>query len=137
MDKSTAQHLFTIVDALEDVKAKDIRVFTVKSKATAFRTVVVATGSSNRQTRALGHSVWRALKKAGQYVGAVEGNDSGEWVLVDCGDTVVHCLQPEMRDYYALEELWGPDELSLEDIKAKGAPAQGAVKHVNHAPDAE
>ena len=105
--------LSTIVDALEDVKGQDIRVYNTTKKTSAFSHVVICSGTSNRQTRALGMSVSRAVREAGGKVSGLEGSDTGEWVLVDCGEVVVHCMQPAMRSYYNLEELWGPETLDI------------------------
>lgn len=105
--------LNTIVDALEDVKGQDIRVYDTTKKTSAFSRVVICSGTSNRQTRALANSVSRALKDMGRRVQGIEGSETGEWVLVDAGDIVVHCLQPAMRAYYNLEELWGPHEVAV------------------------
>ncbi|MBM3342102.1 MAG: ribosome silencing factor [Betaproteobacteria bacterium] len=96
------------VDALEDVKARDIAVFDVKKMTAMFDKVVVATGESNRQCRALADRVQEWVKAAGGKVYGVEGEQSGEWVLVDIGGTVVHIMQPAIRQYYKLEELWAP-----------------------------
>ncbi|WP_395068345.1 ribosome silencing factor [Paraburkholderia silvatlantica] len=96
-----------IVDGLEDVKAHDIRVFNTSHLTELFDRVVVASGTSNRQTKALANSVREKVKEAGGDIVSTEGEDIGEWVLVDCGDAVVHILQPALRQYYNLEEIWG------------------------------
>jgi ribosome-associated protein len=96
-----------IVDGLEDVKAQDIRVFNTSHLTELFDRVVVASGTSNRQTKALANSVREKVKEAGGDIISTEGEDIGEWVLVDCGDAVVHILQPALRQYYNLEEIWG------------------------------
>jgi ribosome-associated protein len=96
------------VAALEDVKARDIVVFDVKKTTAMFDRVVVATGDSNRQCRALAARVQEEVKVAGGRVYGVEGEATGEWLLVDLGDTVVHIMQPAIRQYYNLEELWAP-----------------------------
>ena len=96
-----------IVDGLEDVKAQDIRVFNTTHLTELFDRVVVASGTSNRQTKALANSVREKVKEAGGDIVSTEGEDIGEWVLVDCGDAVVHILQPALRQYYNLEEIWG------------------------------
>ncbi|HHT8994134.1 TPA: ribosome silencing factor [Burkholderia cenocepacia] len=96
-----------IVDALEDVKAQDIKVFNTSHLTELFDRVVVASGTSNRQTKALASNVRDKVKEAGGDVVSSEGEDTGEWVLVDCGDAVVHILQPALRQYYNLEEIWG------------------------------
>lgn len=119
--------LETIVAALEDVKAQDIRIYDTHTKTSAFSRTVVCSGTSNRQTRALGSAVSRAVKTAGGLVHGIEGTDTGEWVLVDCGEVVVHCMQPAMRAYYNLEELWGPETVQMtERLRAQAvadAPA--------------
>lgn len=96
-----------IVDGLEDVKAQDIRVFNTSHLTELFDRVIVASGNSNRQTKALASSVREKVKEAGGEIVSTEGEDIGEWVLVDCGDAVVHILQPALRQYYNLEEIWG------------------------------
>lgn len=95
-----------VIDALEDVKAQDIEVINVSKLTSLFDRVVIASGTSNRQTRALAHSVQDKVREAGGQVLSVEGEESGEWVLVDLGDIVVHVMQPAVRAYYNLEELW-------------------------------
>ncbi len=97
----------TIVDALEDVKAQDIRVYDTTKLSELFDRVIIATGSSNRQTKSLAMSVKESVKEKGGEVISVEGLETGEWVLVDCGDIVVHILQPMLRSYYQLEGIWG------------------------------
>ncbi len=97
----------TIVDALEDVKAQDIRVYDTTKLSDLFDRVIIATGSSNRQTKSLAMSVRESVKEKGGDVISVEGMETGEWVLVDCGDIVVHILQPMLRSYYQLEGIWG------------------------------
>ncbi|HKT95223.1 MAG TPA: ribosome silencing factor [Paraburkholderia sp.] len=96
-----------IVDGLEDVKAQDIRIFNTSHLTELFDRVIVASGTSNRQTKALASSVREKVKEAGGDIVSTEGEDIGEWVLVDCGDAVVHILQPALRQYYNLEEIWG------------------------------
>jgi len=96
-----------IIDALEDVKAQDIRVFSTTHLTGLFDRVVVASGTSNRQTKALANSVREGVKEAGGEIISTEGEETGEWVLVDCGDAVVHIMQPALRQYYNLEEIWG------------------------------
>jgi ribosome-associated protein len=96
-----------IVDALEDVKAQDIKVYNTGGLSDLFDRVIIASGTSNRQTKALAWRVAQQVKAAGGEILAVEGEASGEWVLVDAGDAVVHIMQPAIRSYYRLEELWG------------------------------
>jgi ribosome-associated protein len=102
-----------IVDALEDVKAQDIKVFNTSHLTSLFDRVIVASGTSNRQTKALASSVRESVKENGGDVISTEGEDIGEWVLVDCGDAVVHILQPALRQYYNLEEIWGDKPVRL------------------------
>ena len=103
----------TIVDALEDVKAQDIQVFNTEALTSLFDRVIVASGSSNRQTRSLAASVRDQVRAAGGIVKNPEGESSGEWVLVDCGDAVVHIMQPVIRAYYKLEDIWGGKSVHL------------------------
>ncbi len=118
---SISELQYLVVDALEDVKAQDIRVFdtgpqrNAKSAALSdlFDRVVVATATSNRQTRALAAHVQDRAREAGYPVVSVEGEETGEWVLVDLGDIVVHIMQPAIRAYYNLEELWGTHPIEL------------------------
>ena len=95
-----------VVDALEDIKAKDIEVINVTKLTSLFDRVVIASGDSNRQTRALARHVQEKVKEAGGEIISVEGEQTGEWVLVDAGDVVVHIMQPAVRSYYNLKELW-------------------------------
>jgi len=94
------------VAALEDVKAKDIEILNTSKLSALFDRIVIATGDSNRHVKALARSVHDKVKEAGGQVIGVEGEDAGEWVLVDLGDIVVHVMQPVVRTYYNLEELW-------------------------------
>jgi ribosome-associated protein len=98
----------TAVTALEDIKAHDISVVDVRKLTSLYDTMIVASGDSNRQVRALANHVRDALKEAGAEIIGVEGEGTGEWVLVDAGDIVVHVMQPATRIYYNLEELWSP-----------------------------
>jgi len=95
------------VTALEDIKGRDIVVFNVRKMTALFDKVVIASGDSNRQVRALANSVSEQVKKAGGKVYGSEGEQTGEWVLVDLGAVVVHVMQPAIRQYYNLEEIWG------------------------------
>lgn len=105
MDLTKLQRV--VIDALEDVKAQDIKVFDTTPLTGLFDRVVIASATSNRQSRALAASVRDKVKERGGQVISVEGEDSGEWVLVDLGDIVVHIMQPAVRSYYNLEEIWG------------------------------
>jgi ribosome-associated protein len=116
-----------VVDALEDIKGQDIKVFNTEHLSDMFERVIVASGTSNRQTRALASSVVEKVKQAGGYIVSVEGEDTGEWVLVDCGEVVVHILQPTFRAYYNLEEIWGGKPVRLKAATA-ATPAPAARK---------
>lgn len=96
-----------VVSALEDVKAKDIQVINTTRLTSLFDRAIVASGDSNRQTRALARHVADKTREAGLEVVGIEGEGTGEWVLVDLGAIVVHIMQPATRSYYNLEELWG------------------------------
>ncbi len=96
-----------IVDGLEDVKAQHIAVFNTEHLSSMFERVIIASGTSNRQTKALAASVRNAVKGRGMQVLATEGEDNGEWIIVDCGAAVAHIMQPAVREYYHLEEIWG------------------------------
>ena len=114
-----------IVDGLEDVKAQDIQVFNTEHLSPLFERVIVASGTSNRQTKALAASVRDAVKEAGFYKPRIEGEDNGEWIIVDCGAAVAHIMQPAIRQYYRLEELWGdtPVRLKLGAAKPQSSAA--------------
>ena len=96
----------TAVTALEDIKARDIKVLDVRKLTSFYDTLIIASAESSRQAKALAHHVRDKLKEAGATIVGVEGEESGEWVLVDVGDIVVHVMQPAVRAYYNLEELW-------------------------------
>ena len=96
------------VAALEDIKARDITIFDVRKQTSLYDTLVIASADSTRQVKALAHHVRDKLKDAGATIMGVEGEEGGEWVLVDAGDIVVHVMQPAVRAYYNLEELWAP-----------------------------
>lgn len=95
------------ISALEDIKAKNIVAIDVKHLTSLTDYMIVASGDSNRQTRALADHVQKKLKELGAEIVGVEGEGSGEWVLVDLGLVVVHIMQPTIREYYNLEQLWG------------------------------
>lgn len=97
----------TAVAALEDIKGRDIVVFNVVKKTALFDRVIVASGDSNRQVRALANNVCEEVKKNGGHVLSIEGGQTGEWILVDLGAVIVHVMQPAIRQYYNLEEIWG------------------------------
>lgn len=114
-----------VISALEDVKAQDIQLFDTTGMTSMFDRIAVASGTSNRQTKALAMSVRDKVKEAGGKVVSMEGEKTGEWVLVDLGDMVVHVMQPAIRAYYRLEELWGEKEVKL--AAAKRAPRKAAT----------
>jgi ribosome-associated protein len=113
-----------IVDGLEDVKAQDIQVFNTEHLSPLFERVIIASGTSNRQTKALASSVRDAVKSQGMPVIGTEGGENGEWIIVDCGAAVAHIMQPTIREYYRLEEIWGgkPIKLKLGNGAPKGLP---------------
>jgi ribosome-associated protein len=114
-----------VIDALEDVKAQEIKVFDTTPLTSLFDRVVIASGTSNRQTRALAANVRDRVKERGGDVISVEGEDTGEWVLVDLGDVVVHIMQPNIRAYYNLEEIWGGKPVRVK--LAAAGPARAAA----------
>lgn len=112
-----------IVDGLEDVKAQNIVVFNTEHLSPLFERVIVASGTSNRQTKALAASVRDAVKASGLQVLRTEGEDNGEWIIVDCGAAVAHIMQPGIREYYHLEEIWGGKAVRVKvESKRKGLP---------------
>ena len=115
-----------IVDGLEDVKAQEIVVFDTEALSSLFERVIIASGTSNRQTKALAASVVDAVRDAGFHKPRVEGEDNGEWIIVDCGAAVVHVMQPNIRTYYNLEELWGEKPVRLKLGAAKPVVAKAA-----------
>lgn len=114
-----------IVDGLEDVKAQDIQVFNTEALSPLFERVIVASGTSNRQTKALASSVRDAVREAGFNKPRTEGEENGEWIIVDCGQAVVHVMQPAIRQYYRLEEIWGATPVRLKLGAAKPVAADG------------
>ena len=102
-----------IVDALENVKAQDVKVFDTEHLSSLFERVIIASGASNRQTRALAASVRDGVRDTGFVKPRMEGETNGEWIIVDCGQAVVHIMQPNFRQYYNLEELWGDKPVRL------------------------
>jgi ribosome-associated protein len=120
LEKKDVQKLQrAIVDGLEDVKAQDIMVFDTEHITSLFERVIIASGTSNRQTKALAASVRDAVRDAGFSKPRIEGEENGEWIIVDCGAAVAHIMQPTIRQYYHLEELWGDKPVKLK----LGAPA--------------
>jgi ribosome-associated protein len=127
--KDTQRLQRAIVDGLEDVKGQDIQVFNTEHLSPLFERVIVASGTSNRQTKALAASVRDAVREAGFPKPRVEGEDNGEWIIVDCGAAVAHIMQPAIRNYYHLEEIWGDKPVRLRLGAPKpAAPAPAAAK---------
>jgi ribosome-associated protein len=111
------------VEALEEIKAKDITVLDVRKMTSLFDYMIVATGESARQTKALANNVQERLRELGARVQGLEGEQTGEWVLVDLGDVIVHVMQPAVRAYYDLEQLWGGRPPSPHPTNWKNNPA--------------
>ena len=111
--KDTQKLQRAIVDALEDVKAQEIVVFDTEAMSPLFERVIIASGTSNRQTKALAASVRDKVREAGYPKPRIEGEDNGEWIIVDCGSAVAHIMQPTIRSYYNLEEIWGDKPVRL------------------------
>jgi ribosome-associated protein len=121
MQLSRLQRL--VIDALEDVKGQDIQVYNTTRLSDLFDRVILVSATSNRQTRALASHVAEKAKQAGATVLSVEGEEVGEWVLVDLGDVVVHIMQPAIRAYYSLEEIWGGKPVRVK-LAAPDGPAR-------------
>jgi ribosome-associated protein len=119
-----------IVDGLEDVKAQNVVVFNTEALSPLFERVIIASGSSNRQTKALASSVRETVKSRGMEVLRMEGEQNGEWIIVDCGAAVAHIMQPSIRDYYHLEEIWGAKPVAMK----RAAKSTGLVKASEPAP---
>ena len=120
LEKKDVQKLQrAIIDGLEDVKGQDIVVFDTEHITSLFERVIIASGTSNRQTKALAASVRDAVRDAGFSKPRIEGEENGEWIIVDCGSAVAHIMQPTIRQYYHLEELWGDKPIKLK----LGAPS--------------
>ncbi|MDP3136693.1 MAG: ribosome silencing factor [Burkholderiaceae bacterium] len=120
-----------IVDGLEDVKGQDIEVFNTEHLSALFERVIIVSGTSNRQTKALAASVRDAVREAGFPKPRIEGEENGEWIIVDCGAAVAHIMQPAIRQYYHLEELWGDKPVRLKlgaPQPAARAPAKKAAR---------
>src|SRR3546814_1962474 len=117
MDIKKLQSL--VIDALEDIKAQDIKVYDTVHLTSLFDRIAIASGTSNRQTKALAASVRDKVKANGGNIVSIEGEDTGEWVLVDLGDMIVHIMQPAIRAYYRLEEIGGEKKARLGAANAK------------------
>jgi ribosome-associated protein len=128
MDIKKLQSL--VIDALEDVKAQDIRLFDTVHLTSLFDRILIASGTSNRQTKALAASVRDKVKAQGGHILSIEGETTGEWVLVDLGDMIVHIMQPAIRAYYRLEEIWGEKEIKLGAAKRKPSTDTKITSHI-------
>lgn len=117
-----------VVEALEDIKGKDIQVYNTERMPSMFERVVIASGDSNRQVRALADRVQERIRELGSRVYGVEGEKSGEWVLVDLGDVVVHIMHPAVREFYNLEEVWGGKTIRLINRKKPKQPLRAKAK---------
>lgn len=117
-----------IVDGLEDVKGQDIVVFNTETLSPLFERVIIASGTSNRQTKALASSVRDAVRDAGFDKPRIEGEDNGEWIIIDCGQAVAHVMQPVIRQYYRLEEIWGQKPVRMKSAAEKAAAARAAAQ---------
>lgn len=126
--KNTQKLQRAVVDGLEDVKAQDIVVFDTEHLSALFERVIIASGTSNRQTKALAASVRDAVREAGFPKPRMEGEGNGEWIIVDCAQVVVHIMQPNFRQYYHLEELWGEKPVRLKLGAAKPALAKASAE---------
>lgn len=132
--KDTQKLQRAIVDGLEDVKAHDIQVFNTEHLSPLFERVIVASGTSNRQTKALASSVRDAVREAGFPKPRIEGEENGEWIIVDCGAAVAHIMQPAIRQYYHLEEIWGDKPVRVKFGAPKPAmPSERADLPARHA----
>jgi ribosome-associated protein len=103
---TTEEKTKAVIAALEDVKAQNITVIDTSKLSSMFERMIIASANSTRQTKALADNVVVKLKQHGEEILGREGEDSGEWILVDLGEVLVHIMQPAIRDYYNLEELW-------------------------------
>ena len=127
MDLRTKQRV--VVEALEDVKGYDILVYNTARLPTMFERVVIASGDSNRQVKALADLVQERVRENGASVYGVEGESGGEWVLVDLGDVVVHIMHPTVREFYNLEEIWGGKSVKIKaEAKAPKKKAKARAK---------
>ena len=116
-----------VIDALEDIKAQEIRLYDTTHLTSMFDRIAIASGTSNRQTKALAASVRDKVKAAGGHIVGIEGEGTGEWVLVDLGDMIVHIMQPAIRAYYRLEEIWGDKEVKFGAAKRLSSGASPSL----------
>jgi len=116
-----------VIDALEDIKAQEIRLYDTTHLTSMFDRIAIASGTSNRQTKALAASVRDKVKAAGGHIVGIEGEGTGEWVLVDLGDMIVHIMQPAIRAYSRLEEIWGDKEVKFGAAKRLSSGASPSL----------
>jgi ribosome-associated protein len=121
---NTAELLAITLDALDDLKAQNLQAFDTTGLTSLFERVIICNGTSNRQTRALANHIREKVKEAGGEVLSIEGEETGEWVLVDLGAVVAHIMQPTIRDYYRLEELWGTIPIDVSEAMPKKVPTK-------------
>src|SRR3989454_5088670 len=126
MDLREKQRL--VVDALEDIKGRDILVYNTARMPSMFERVVIASGDSTRQVKALADNVQEKVRENGARVYGVEGEAAGDWVLVDLGDVVVHIMHPTVRDFYNLEEVWGGKPVTVTRSATRATPRKPAAK---------
>jgi ribosome-associated protein len=103
---TTATLRKSVIDALEELKAKDVREIDVRGKTSIADLLVIASGTSARHVKSIANEVTKFAKQAGVAPLGVEGEVEGEWVLVDLGDVIVHVMLPRIREFYGLERLW-------------------------------
>jgi ribosome-associated protein len=120
-----------VIAALEDIKAHDIQAIDVRKVTSIFDWIIVASADSARQTKALARHVRDRLRESGSAIVGTEGEESGEWILVDAGDVVAHVMQPAVREYYSLEELWG--EGKFDSVVNSSAPVKVPKKKPSRA----
>ena len=123
---STSAKKKVVIAALEDIKARDILAIDVRKITPIFDWVILASAESGRQTKALARHVRDKLKEAGSAIVGTEGEESGEWILVDAGDIVAHVMQPAVRHFYNLEELWG--EGKFDKVVNSSSPVPAATR---------
>ncbi|ODT67343.1 MAG: ribosome silencing factor [Nitrosomonadales bacterium SCN 54-20] len=133
-----AKLIKTVVAALDEIKARDVEVLDVKKLTTLFDRMIIASGDSTRQTRAIANNVVEKVKAGGGMVYGVEGEDNGEWILVDLGDVLVHVMQTAVRAHYNLEELWAQaariNKISENSSRKKPAARPPAAEEGETAP---
>lgn len=126
--KNVLKLQLTVVDALEDVKAQNLVVYDTEHLSSLFERVIIASGTSNRQTKALAASVRDKVREAGFGKPRIEGEDNGEWIIVDCGPVVAHIMQPMIREYYHLEDIWGEKPIKSKAEKSAAKAKTAAAK---------